>query len=78
MNFSPEFVRYSVFPAFLRGLYRASMRFVLIEADRAREASDTVAPLPSLEVVLNLASFVASPVPRGGNIPKCRLLPVVL
>ena len=59
-------------PAFLRGLYRSSMRSVLIEADRAREASDTVAPLPGLEVVPHLASLVAPP--RGGNIPKCRLL----
>ena len=57
-------------PAFLRGLYRASMRFVLIEADRAREASDTVALSRAWKLFLILPRLLLHRPPRGGNIPK--------
>ena len=61
-------------PAFLRGLYRASMRFVLIEADRARKTSDTVTLSRAWKLFLILPRLLLHRPPRGGNIPKCRLL----
>ena len=61
-------------PAFLRGLFRASMRFALNETDRARDASDAVALSQAWKLFLLLPRLLLHRPPRGGNIPKCRLL----
>ena len=57
-------------PAFLRCLYRASM----IEANKAREASDTVAFSRAWKLFLILPRLLLHRPPRSGNIPKCKLL----
>ena len=68
-------------PAFLRGLYRASMRFVLIEEDRAREASDTVALLGSCSSSCLVCCFTvlreAATFPSAGFSSGSLILPQV-
>ena len=61
-------------PAFLRGLYRASMRFVLSEADRARDAGDAAATSRAWKLFLLLPCLLLHRPPRGGNVPKCQLM----
>ena len=46
---------------FLKGIYRSVMRFVLIEADRARDGGRCVGSLPRMEMVLFSSSKVAVP-----------------
>ena len=50
------------------------MRFVLSEADRARDAGDAVAIARVWKLFLLLARLLLHRPPRGGNVPKCQLL----
>ena len=61
-------------PAFLKGQYRAAMRFAVVEADRARAASDDRAATRAWKLFLLLPRLLLYKPPRGGQIPKSRLI----
>ena len=59
-------------PAFLKGQYRAAMRFALSKADWARDAQDERATVKAWKLFLLFPRLLLHKQPRGGHVPKSR------
>ena len=60
-------------PPFLKGQYRAAVRFALSKADRARDAQDERAAVKAWKLFLLFPQLLLHKQPRGGHVPKSRL-----